>query len=305
MKYIVLFIIFMTGCSVLPDSSNGNPDLLNAETLSQRFPFWDVRLGAFTVLNDPLNPEIPSPTALQIDQHLRLSIADKRLMLRRMDLVRFVVNTPEFEQQVLRGTFVGTHNAQGPLGTMRLNERLDNARLLKIIKARRYPVEIRKAQIPLEAAAVGQVGSPLYVLADDDIRSTFSWWIALPNRDIWTEGRYRDDASIAGTIFHEMLHNTGFGHIDNVFQAPDPVYGVQLVLENLLRDTSFRLRYNSQITSILGLYESVYASQWLVADTVPVSSRQVQRSLSVGDGIVCVLGFDGSHKMVGESYPEE
>lgn len=62
----------------------------------------------------------------------------------------------------------------------------------------------------MSVAAAGVVGVKLYVLANDDAKISNAYWIAFPNRDIWSKGSYRDDIYMAGVAFHEMLHNTGF-----------------------------------------------------------------------------------------------
>lgn len=74
------------------------------------------------VAADELNPEITYPTEEQKAQYQTLSPLDKKLMLEKLDLIRFIINTPEFETNFMKATFYGDANVSGLGGNMELGK---------------------------------------------------------------------------------------------------------------------------------------------------------------------------------------
>lgn len=291
--------ILPVSCSFYPSSpvetmAVQNNYSFNFAEMSRRYPYWNTGLGEFIADPNEVNPGVPLTPELQAE-HQKITALDKRLMLQKMDLIRFVINTPEFEANFMKATFWGDANASGPGGKLELNKPLDNKRYLEIIRRRKYNVTIRKMQLSLNAAAVGVVGAKIYVLADDDRQISNSYWIAFPNREIWSKGGYLQETYMAGVVFHEMLHNTGFNHNT---AAHDPVYEAQGVFTGTY-NSDFRIKYAKELAAFRGFYENQY-SFWLTYDTIAPGSKTRARSavptpMGAPGEVICILNKDGTH----------
>lgn len=114
-----LFIIFLSlllivSCSrqfnLSPFSSDNNTNYQRISTndanyikkMEELYPAWNVKLSWF-------NPKDAT-----------ITIAEKRNMLRKLSLVKFMINTPEFEEKVLATTMYSAVNASVPNGNVKV-----------------------------------------------------------------------------------------------------------------------------------------------------------------------------------------
>ena len=202
--------------------------------MEELYPAWNVKLSWF-------NPK-----------DAKITIAEKRNMLRKLSLVKFMINTPEFEEKVLATTMYSAVNASGPNGDIKVGSKLDSKRIMTVLKNRNYNVAIRKQKIS-GVAALGVLGKSLYCLADNVSQDTL--WIAFPSVENWVNGGYLLEPYLSAIVFHEILHNTGFSHSGNY----GAIYPLQNIYKSLYNDKKWKEKYKERLEDFQYYYEIKYS----------------------------------------------
>lgn len=212
------------------------------QKMEELYPAWNVKLHRF------------------FPKDATITVAEKRNMLQKLSLVKFMINTPEFEEKVLQTKMYSAVNAKGPNGNIKVGSELDSKRIMTVLKNRKYNVVIRKSIIK-GYAALGVLGPSLYCLADN--ADTGTWWIAFPSSQNWAKGGYLQEPYLSAVVFHEILHNTGFSHSGNY----GAIYPLQNVYKSLYNDAKFKEKYKEQLEDFIYYYEMKYP-EVLLSDSV-------------------------------------
>lgn len=312
MKKIILFIVIITTsfCSTVPktpfDLMLSQKSIMSMEEMNKAYPYWNLKFDSFVVYDDkPYNPGDPDlpPNLLPIPDLVyirakKIDVLEKKLMLQKMDLIRFAVNTPEFASNLMKGVFKSARNVSGSFGTIKKDDVYDNKRILEILQKRIAPFSIHKKVLNYNAAAVAVVGPSVYVLDDNDPVNKRHSWVAFPNREYWGSGGYLNQPHyIAGVLFHELLHNAGFTH-GTTEQKYDTVCSVMRVFRNTIGTSAWQKKYKKQLQSFR--YYELHHTGMLALDTFPVpkSIRSDIEYYSDEEEIVCIINPDGTYKMV-------
>ena len=324
MKNTILFILVLvtSSCSTIPKSpldllSSQNTTSTSVEAMDRRYPYLKVTLRPFQVWDK--DSTTPGATPLQNMRARQIDIKEKYNILRRVDFMRFVVNTPEFETNLLNGVYRSARNVTGSRGVIKVGDIYDNNRILELLQKLIMNTRIGKQPLSSGAAAVGMLGSSFYVTGESKMNN--SAFIIFPNRDYWGEGGYNNDnfpsnIYIAGVIFHELIHNMGFNHEDPI-HGNDTVYGIQNMFIKTAQDPKWQKKYGKQLASYK-LYQTKY-KDWLTFITTPTRvhakqspipnndtyDREYPGELETGqqgpqneETVVCILYPDGTHKLV-------
>ena len=210
--------------------------------MEKLYPAWNVKLNWF-------NPK-----------DAKITVAEKRNMLRKLSLVKFMINTSEFEEKVLSTTMYSAVNASGPKGNIQVGSKLDSKRIMTVLKNRNYSVAIRKQNIS-GFAALGVLGKSLYCLADNVSQDTL--WIAFPSVEYWVNNGYLLEPYLSAIVFHEILHNTGFSHSGNY----GAIYPLQNIYKSLYNDKKWKEKYKERLEDFQYYYEIKY-SEVLQKDSI-------------------------------------
>ena len=210
--------------------------------MEELYPAWNVKLNWF-------NPK-----------DAKITVAEKRNMLRKLSLVKFMVNTSEFEEKVLETTMYSAVDASGPNGNIKVGSKLDSKRIMTVLKNRNYSVAIRKQNIS-GVAALGVLGKSLYCLADNVSQDTL--WIAFPSVEYWVNNGYLLEPYLSAIVFHEILHNTGFSHSGNY----GAIYPLQNIYKSLYNDKKWKEKYKERLEDFQYYYEIKY-SEVLQKDSI-------------------------------------
>lgn len=202
--------------------------------MEELYPAWNVKLSWF-------NPK-----------DAKITIAEKRNMLKKLSLVKFMINTPEFEEKVLATTMYSAVNASSPNVNIKVGSKLDSKRIMTVLKNRNYSVAIRKQKIS-GYAALGVLGKSLYCLADNVSQDTL--WIAFPSVENWVKGGYLQEPYLSAIVFHEILHNTGFSHSGNY----GTIYPLQNIYKSLYNDAKWKEKYKERLDDFQYYYEMKYS----------------------------------------------
>lgn len=207
------------------------------QKMEELYPAWDVRLGRF------------------FPKDGNITVEEKRIMLKKLSLIKFMLNTPEFEERVLSTTMYSAVTAKGPNGNIKVGSKLDSERIMKVLKNRKYNVVIRKSSIdPRKSAARGVLGPSIYCSSDNYKLET--WWIAFPAAQNWTKGYYPEEPYLSAVVFHEILHNTGFSHTsDKKYGA---IYPLQNIYKSLYNDAKWKEKYKEKLEDFIYYYEMKY-----------------------------------------------
>ncbi|MGL4986807.1 MAG: hypothetical protein ACRC5H_06695 [Treponemataceae bacterium] len=266
---ILGIIIFTFGCSqsaLAPTDLMINDKLtLSTEEKAKQYPYFNIQFAGFNVEDkDPGRPE--NPTEEQKKRARIFTAKGKRYMLRGMDFVRFVLNTPEFSQAVKETPMYLRRAGTGPLGSTKVGDKADPDRLLYILQNSTYHVQIRKISLGA-VAAVGVVGTFRYNHPTTYYKDNYRSWLAFPSHANLDEGGYVQDSYYhAGTILHEVLHNLGFTH-GSVGESPDVVYGLAGVFREIAKNKDFLAKYDKELNSFRPFYEKKH-SQWFSFDSI-------------------------------------
>ena len=342
MKHVLFIITFMlVGCSFVPksasellvtqknapfDSNNTNivlppdsgdtntvllPDLsgtstgLSLEQKARSFPYYNIGVAGFDAQNQ--DPPIENATEAQKIYSRTFSVTGKLYKLQALDFIRFVIQTPEFEEALLKTKFILKRGGSGSLGTSLATDVADPKRILAIIRdVQLYNVIISKRNMPKGIGAQALLGRNRYDDPSTKFNTPYTNIVWFRNDEIlenWPHSNFQ--GYMAGVFFHEMLHNLGFNHDDNI-GGEDVVYGTQRIFGEVSGKRTFLDKYAKQLERFYPYYPNKY-SNFLVSDTVVgiAAEKSGSRSLQVApqfepdpDAIVCVTYEDGTSKMM-------
>ncbi len=280
MKIIwILTFTIMSSCSFVPDSpmnllsSQKVGETLSIEEMNRMYPYLNIVLRPFEVQDK--DSSVAGATELDNMRARQIDAIEKYNILRRVDFMRFVVNTPEFETNLLKGKFRSARTATGFYGSIKVGDYYDNKRILALLQSLQINTRIGKQPLSGGAVAMGEIGKAFYVTADSQTSMVeqmgYSAFIIFPNGDYWGLGAYNEDnfsdnIYIAGVIFHELLHNIGFIHEEPV-HGQDTVYGIQNVFTQTAQDLVWQTKYQRQLKTYQ--YVQTKYRDWLTFTTTP------------------------------------
>lgn len=271
------------------------------ESKNRRLPFFGIELKEFYVIDENSNGD--GATAEDNARARIITATSKKRMLDALDIIRFVINTPEFEKEMLSSStkFRSARTTTGPLGdSINKNDFYDNKKVFQTLQNVKYKVTIRKGQIPLGAAAVGVVANQhLYVYpADNEFYKRENMWIAFPNRENWDSSGYLQTAYIASVILHEIVHNMGYTHGAS---SDDTVYGIQDIFLKVYNDKEWQEKYKAQLKQFTPYYSVLHENE-VAFDTKAGSTRnQVGINAQVIENnleYACQLNVDGTYNII-------
>jgi hypothetical protein len=292
---IIALAIFISSCSRLnpssdqndnindPSTDNGNTDNGNTDDSliedDNKYPYLPIKLKAFEVEDKDSNGYNPTD-----EDHIRarkIDIKEKEYMLKHLDLIRFVINTPEFEAAIFDPDykFRAGRTATGTYGTIGEGEYYDKTKLLALLKYASITTYFIKTDIGGDATALGKAGRPYYVDVDLLKNPSKGPWdtdahILFPNRVDWADGEFGgygqefpDNIDIAAIMFHELMHNLGTKHGKAVHPED-----TSEVMEDIFRATvngAWRKKYGKQVKEYN--YYQIKYKNFLTFTTTPTS----------------------------------
>ena len=314
MKNIILFILItLSSCSFVLESpgdllSSQNTNM-SVEAMNRAYPYWNMKPFEFRV-NDLNAGTIGEGASESTDSEQNrkariLNIRSKEVVLERLNIIRFVVNTPEFADLLRTKQFYSSRNE----GSVKLGDPLDSERLVKVVQKASFYSRIIKTKVISGAAAHASVDGFLYLASDAELAnvSVKGSYVAFPNTHSW-EGY--NTPWIAEAFFHELLHNMGFSHRVN----QDATYGMQSVFSKTYNNPKWQKKYKKQLAAFQ--YYTKKYSHYLRTDSLATKSKRFNDTdLFTADQTrsenthnnetynnkieeVCVLYPDGTHKLV-------
>ncbi len=270
------------------------------ESKNRRLPFWGVDLKGFQVLDHDSNGV--GATAEDHAKARIMTATSKKRMLDILDVIRFVINTPEFEEEMLSSNrkFRSARTTKGPVGAIKKNDYYDNKRVFETLQNVKYKITISKQKLSLSAAAVASVANEhLYLYpADNKLYKRENMFIALPNRDNWDGGGYLNTAYMGGVVLHEIVHNLGYTHGAS---SHDTVYGVQDVFLKVYNNKEWQAKYKTKLSQFTPYYSILHEDQ-LTFDTLaptPKSQKNINEQIVENHSeYACQLNVDGTYNLI-------
>lgn len=198
---------------------------------------------------------------------------EKEITLRIMSIIRFVLNTPEYEANILKQTMKASRNAYSRTTseTIKIGERLYPKRVLRTVQ--KAVIETEIALSDLDPFILGQaIVTSIYLYLEDTNHNAYPSIIKQLNNLVWIEftSQYtiKDSlhsyAEIENTILHESVHNMGFSHHNNIPTSVDVAYVIGNMYAETLRDINFLKKYEDEFKKIIPYYEEKY--HWFIKD---------------------------------------
>lgn len=266
-KKILWFVLpaFVFSCK-MPNSSSVEP-----KSILEKYPYWNVELKfEATDKNWPFRKE------------------NKEAAVRYMALMKLIVNTEEFEHDVLNynGNFYSHWGGSVDGGKWNIleNEKsskpLDKQRLLEVIRAAKF-TSIYSVSNGSDWGVFGDMGELSYAYHGyRDYR--IGARIYVPRNDNWMQKWFNHSVG-GGLIFHEHLHNLGYYHIAGDGGVP---YGVGDILKFLAyritgeegKKADLKDKYGKDLEELTNYYLKLYEDE-LKFDTTANNSRSYAPSL--------------------------
>lgn len=286
-NYILLSLcILLVSCTVTIDSPIdlliNNVTSFDIDIKAKQYPYFPVKFHTFGIRYE---------TTIVTPENTTITTKEKEIMLERLDFVRFVLNTPEFEKNILEASIYSDREIKGTKGTVTSGEKFNNRRLLDVLQYNAHSVRIAKAKIAAGAAAQAGVGTPIYV-NEKGFNKNKIYTIEFPYVEQWDKGGYLQENYISGVLFHELLHNMGFSHGNS--GKPDPVYGIQGVFLKTLT-SEFRTKYNKKIASFKPFYKTIYKKNMAKYDSLSLDNLTTLNTDEITE--VCVIYEDGTYEI--------
>ena len=316
MKNIILFILVLvaSSCSTVVEETPSKPEPPKPEPpsyvdeMDKKYPFWNVKLQEFRVEDQDAGfQNQPSSTDPVENAKARvISVESKRSLLRIMNTIRFVVNTPEFANLLRTKLFYSSGNGEGAFGSIKKGDPMSSERLLTVVRRGSFYSQFIKKQGIAGTDAHANVGSFLYVASNKELVDTTSKYryVAYHNNASWDD--WYQDKYWVGVVFHELLHNMGFNHT----VPRDATLGMQNeVFRVVYDDPKWKAKYKEELEAYI--YYTTKYEHFLQAETVVDKSRQFNGTdlftadqTKVGNTYndeieeVCFLQKDGTYKLV-------
>lgn len=294
MKNIILLIIIISSScttAIKEPSTPVDPSSPNyLEELDKKYPDLPIKLNPFVVEDrDSNGPNEDHIRARKID------IKEKEYMLRNFDLMRFVVNTPEFKAAVLDPVykFRAGRTATGTYGSIREGDYYNKTKLLALLKYASITTFIVKTDVSTDAVAQGLAGPSYYVCVDLLNNPSRGPWdtvvnILFPNRDYWANEdigygkEFPDNRTITALMLHELMHNLGTKHGKSLLPHPeDTATGMQDIFMATTGDRAWQNKYRQEIKAYK-YYQTKY-KDWLTFTTTPTKVNVKQTPTFTSD----------------------
>ena len=276
--WILIFVMIASSCSTTDKPATPDSSIPNyLEELDKQYPYLPIRLNPF-VVEDKI---VSKPDATEEDNRSakKIDIKEKEYMLKHLDLMRFVINTPEFEAAVLDPDykFRAGRTATGTYGSIREGDHYDKTKLLALLKYASITTYFMKTDVGADAVALGKAGPSYYVDVDLLNNPSKGPWntdalIMFPNREYWADGEYGygqefpANIDIVALMFHELMHNLGAKHGAEVHHE-DTAYVMQDIFRATTSDPEWRNKYRKQVKEY-NYYQTKY-KDYLTSPTIP------------------------------------
>lgn len=256
---IMLAAAFVFSCK-FPTADSVDMSGLNA-AINKKYPYFDVRIKEFKI-DDYSNH---TPEEWEIIKNMKFTAKEKEHVIRALALARFAVNTPEFEDMVMKSPNMYSHKpgevqggAWNITGNQTWNKPLDRQRLTEIIRGAKYSITFLK--LAWRNRYNGSLGKQLAYAyhgyqpykAGDRIGGGYD--LIENHNGLVTE------AWTAQSIFHEAMHNLGFDHIYvNIVDVPTKL-GTEL-FQQLTKDIaegSLKAKYAQDLAELTDYYLKIH-----------------------------------------------
>lgn len=298
-KILILTIMMMTlnSCNTNYLNSADELDFLNTKlelTLEDKsilYPAWNIEI------RDIGNESTRAFTA-----------KEKEITLRIMSIIRFVLNTPEYEERIINATLRASENknSQTTSEKVRIGDLLDSERVLRTVQRTLLTTTIYYANLNPSVVGLGVVPS-YYPYFEDPNNENYDSIISNHNRGIWLKlsslYNFNDTlnsyANIGNTILHESIHNLGFSHAVSEGDVP---YSLGDTFAQVLKDKDFLEKYKDEFRKIIPYFEEKYKD--FIKDS-PVVTQSKRASSNTYDTYISKPDYNGETFTVIECVIEE
>lgn len=245
--HFIFLLLFILGCK-----NTIKPSDYTKEAIDKKYPYWQVGIDRFYIA-----PEISSYTVITVEE--------KRWALRSLALMRAIINTPEFETEFLKKTYISSVNESRGGYPITNGQVYDTNRLLTVIRNRKYNVQYCKYNRTIQVA-VGGIGPSRYALEGYTNNLGDATFVGIPNMNWKSEFAYGIFIGFVGVIFHEHLHNTGLNHL-NGHDAPTAIQTVAEGIGKRILSGDLKDKYQKQVEELTAYYYTEY-KEWLTTSTI-------------------------------------
>lgn len=245
--HFIFLLLFILGCK-----NTIKPSDYTKEAINKKYPYWQVGIDRFYIA-----PEISSYTVITVEE--------KRWALRSLALMRAIINTPEFETEFLKRTYISSVNESRGGYPITNGQVYDTNRLLTVIKNRKYNVQYCKYNRTSQVA-VGGIGPSRYALEGYINNLGDATFVGIPNMNWKSEFAYGIFIGFVGVIFHEHLHNTGLNHL-NGHDTPTAIQTVAEGIGKRILSGDLKDKYQKQVEELTAYYYTEY-KEWLTTSTI-------------------------------------
>ena len=245
--HFIFLLLFILGCK-----NTIKPSDYTKEAINKKYPYWQVGIDRFYIA-----PEISSYTVITVEE--------KRWALRSLALMRAIINTPEFETEFLKKTYISSVNESRGRFPISKGKEYNKDRLLTVIKNRKYDVQYCKYNRTSQVA-VGGIGPSRYALEGYINNLGDATFVGIPNMNWKSEFAYGIFIGFVGVIFHEHLHNTGLNHL-NGHDTPTAIQTVAEGIGKRILSGDLKDKYQKQVEELTAYYYTEY-KEWLTTSTI-------------------------------------
>lgn len=245
--HFIFLLLFILGCK-----NTIKPSDYTKEAINKKYPYWQVGIDRFYIA-----PEISSYTVITVEE--------KRWALRSLALMRAIINTPEFETEFLKKTYISSVNESRGGYPITNGQEYDKNRLLAVVKNRKYNVQYCKYNRTSQVA-VGGIGPSRYALEGYINNLGDATFVGIPNMNWKSEFAYGIFIGFVGVIFHEHLHNTGLNHL-NGHDTPTAIQTVAEGIGKRILGGDLKDKYQKQVEELTAYYYTEY-KEWLTTSTI-------------------------------------
>ena len=245
--HFIFLLLFILGCK-----NTIKPSDYTKEAINKKYPYWQVGIDRFYIA-----PEISSYTVITVEE--------KRWALRSLALMRAIINTPEFETEFLKKTYISSVNESRGGYPITNGQVYDTNRLLAVVRNRKYNVQYCKYNRTSQVA-VGGIGPSRYALEGYTNNLGDATFVGIPNMNWKSEFAYGIFIGFVGVIFHEHLHNTGLNHL-NGHDTPTAIQTVAEGIGKRILSGDLKDKYQKQVEELTAYYYTEY-KEWLTTSTI-------------------------------------